>query len=223
MFINDNNLKELPQADVIPPSLELDSATSVRGDNFIMKKEIWYDIPNYEGYFQISSKLRIRQLYKATAKRVIKLKEPLIRKICTSTTYPMLIIGFTVIKNRKTVYIHHLVASVFIPNPNNYPCVLHKDDNKFNYSIKNLEWGTHQKNNHDAFKRGRLLIRVGSQTPMSKINEKIALDIFKHDGKGYELRHKYNVSYTVIHNIKNGYTWNHVTGLPHKRKRKLNL
>lgn len=45
MFINENNLKELPQADVIPPSLELDSAASVRGDNFNMEKEIWYDIP----------------------------------------------------------------------------------------------------------------------------------------------------------------------------------
>jgi len=39
MFINENNLKELPQADVIPPSLELDSAASVRGDNFSMNNE----------------------------------------------------------------------------------------------------------------------------------------------------------------------------------------
>lgn len=223
MYSLQNLLKKLPQAGVTSLLRSVGSAAPVRGDNFSMGEEIWHDIPNYEGYFQLSSKLRVRQLYKATAKRLIKLDVPLIRKICTSTTYPMIIIGCTLLKNKQTVYMHHIVAKVFIPNPNNYPCVLHKDDNKFNYSIENLEWGTHQKNNHDAFKRGRLGIRTGSQTAMSKINEQIAFEIFKHKGKGYELRHKYNISYTVIHNIKNGYTWNHITGLPHKRKRKLNL
>lgn len=186
-------------------------------------EEIWYDIPGYEGYYQLSNLLRIRSLYFYNYGKFHKYKEPKIRKICTSTLYPMIIIGFDILGNKKTIYIHHLVANMFIPNPNNYPCVLHKDDNKNNYAIDNLEWGTQKKNNHDAFYRGRIPRTVGSKTSGAKIDEKAALDIFKTDGKGYELRKKYNVTYTVIYNIKHGNTWNHVTGLPRNRKTTLNL
>lgn len=47
------------------------------------------------------------------------------------------------IKNYK---IHRLVAEAFIPNPNNYPCVNHKDENPSNNCINNLEWCTHKYN-----------------------------------------------------------------------------
>lgn len=40
----------------------------------------------------------------------------------------------------KRVYVHRLVTQAFIPNPNNYPEVNHKDENKLNNSIQNLEW-----------------------------------------------------------------------------------
>lgn len=43
-------------------------------------------------------------------------------------------------------FIHRLVASTFIPNPNHYRCVNHKDENKQNNYYHNLEWCTHQYN-----------------------------------------------------------------------------
>lgn len=47
---------------------------------------------------------------------------------------------------KKSYQIHRLVASLFIPNPNNLPCVNHKDENPSNNNVENLEWCTHSYN-----------------------------------------------------------------------------
>lgn len=47
---------------------------------------------------------------------------------------------------KRTVEIHRLVAKVFIPNPNNYPVINHKDENPLNNDVNNLEWCTQSYN-----------------------------------------------------------------------------
>lgn len=53
-------------------------------------------------------------------------------------------------------FLHRLVAMHFIPNPNNYPVVMHLDNNKKNNFYKNLKWGTHSMNLKQAYMEGRL-------------------------------------------------------------------
>lgn len=48
---------------------------------------------------------------------------------------------------RKSKKIHRIVAETFLPNPNNYPCVNHKDENTRNNCVNNLEWCTYEYNN----------------------------------------------------------------------------
>lgn len=48
----------------------------------------------------------------------------------------------------KVKSIHRLVAEVYLPNPNNYPCVNHKDENPTNNNADNLEWCTHEYNSN---------------------------------------------------------------------------
>jgi hypothetical protein len=50
--------------------------------------------------------------------------------------------------DKKTQLIHRLVATAYIPNINDLPCVNHKDKNKENNHISNLEWCTYSENNH---------------------------------------------------------------------------
>ena len=59
-------------------------------------------------------------------------------------------LGVTLFRDGKRYHkaVHRLVAEAFIPNPNNLPCVNHKDENRTNNSADNLEWCTHEYNSH---------------------------------------------------------------------------
>jgi hypothetical protein len=55
--------------------------------------------------------------------------------------------GYQVISiNRKIIYLHRFLAEKFIPNPNNYPCINHKDGNPSNNDFNNLEWCSYKQN-----------------------------------------------------------------------------
>lgn len=71
------------------------------------------------------------------------------------------------ILNRRNRDIHRIVAETFIPNPNNRPCVNHKDGNKLNNSVDNLEWCTYSENTLHAYRMG---LQVAKRRKVAKKN-----------------------------------------------------
>ena len=99
--------------------------------------EEWKDIIGYEGKYQVSNTGKIRSLNYLNTRKTKELKP---RKF--STGYLSICLG----KEKKNFYIHRLVAIHFIPNPNNLLEVNHKDENKTNNNVENLEWCNHKYN-----------------------------------------------------------------------------
>lgn len=109
-------------------------------------KEIWKDIPNYEGYFQVSNLGRVKSLARIVlwGGKPRREKEKIKNHYINREGYPCV----TLCKERKShaFLIHRLVAEAFIPNPENKPFVDHIDTNKENFSLDNLRWVTAKEN-----------------------------------------------------------------------------
>lgn len=109
---------------------------------------------------------------------------------------------------------HRLVATIYIPNPENKPCVNHKDGNKFNNHVDNLEWCTYSENETHSY---RVLNKVNSQKGEKSHNSKLTVDdvveIRKHSRDEDTLRElatKFNVSYWTIRDVAFYRNWKHV-------------
>ncbi len=72
-------------------------------------------------------------------------------------------------KNQKIYYLHRLLAEEYLPNPNGYPIVNHKDGNKLNNDLSNLEWASYSQNNKHSFAIGKNVIRRGMKSPFRKL------------------------------------------------------
>lgn len=91
--------------------------------------------------------------------------------------------------------VSRLVAMIYIPNPHNYPCVCHRDNNPLNNKVSNLYWGTQRMNIQQALRENRLTTlftsennpgkgRFGYLNPWSKLTKEQEVEIIELHNKG---------------------------------------
>lgn len=118
-------------------------------------EEIWKDIQGYEGLYQVSNLGNIKSLhyrartgnpksniqYSRNMKLFIEKSGYVSIKLCKSG-------------HSKRYLVHRIVANAFIPNPQSKPQINHKDGNKSNNTVNNLEWTTNSENQKHAVNLG---------------------------------------------------------------------
>ena len=115
--------------------------------------EIWKPIHGYEGYYDVSNKGRVRSYWHGTQKNRYTTDEPKILQGCSAGAYKTVCLIKPGCKKENT-YIHRHVAEAFLENPANKLFINHKDGDKQNNDVTNLEWCTHNENMAHAYENG---------------------------------------------------------------------
>lgn len=111
-------------------------------------EEVWKPIKGYEGIYEVSNYGRIKSLQRIRNNKngLITLKTSIRKPQVSRGGYLCVILRKH--NDPKYHYVHRLVASAFIPNPNNYPFINHIDEVKTNNQVNNLEWCSRLYNNN---------------------------------------------------------------------------
>jgi hypothetical protein len=135
--------------------------------------EIWKDIKGYEGIYQVSNLGRVKSLnyhrecYEKVLNQSTNKHGYLLAALCKNS-------------NAKFFSVHRLVAQAFIPNPFNLPQINHKDENKKNNSIDNLEWCTAKYNNNYGTRKERMFQKINFRQRA----EKLMIKVYQYDFEG---------------------------------------
>ncbi|PUZ30959.1 helix-turn-helix domain-containing protein [Staphylococcus arlettae] len=174
-------------------------------------KELWKDIPGYEGIYQVSSYGNVKSVNRKITNSIGTTriyKEKLLKINKDRYGYPICKLW----KNSKgkNHTIHRLVAICFIKNVDDKPLVNHVDGNKCNNHISNLEWCTSSENDLHAFSLGLRSVHKGEKCNFAKLNSDEVKEIKKLKKEGItqrEIAKLFNVSEGNVSQIINGQRW----------------
>ena len=102
--------------------------------------EIWKDIEGYEGLYQVSNRGRVKSLSRKVTNAMFSINEHFVKVVDNGNGYKS--VSLWKDNKGKHFYVHRLVALAFVPNYNGYKYINHKDEDKSNNDVSNLEWCT---------------------------------------------------------------------------------
>ena len=176
----------------------------------IHREEKWKYIKGYENDYKISNSGKIKSIKKKKYGRKVEF----IKTQPNQQGYRT--VGLTKNGIQKTLRLGRLVAIAFIPNPFNKKEVNHKDFNKSNDTVENLEWVTPKENIRHCHLSNRANTQRGEKVGTHKLTEKQVKNILKMRKKGLlfrEIGKLFNVHLSTIQYIANGRNWKHLNGV----------
>ncbi len=169
------------------------------------QSEIWKDIPEYEGWYEVSNLGRVRSYHNfGWGKR----EKPIMLKLYTS---PKGYVQVSLCKDKchRSVNVHRLVASAFLPDPHCDMQIDHINGNKEDNRAENLEWVTPKENTLRSLSNG--LKPTGERHGMSKLTDYAVRDIrYLYKEGGYTHRKlgvMFGVSHSTIGKITRNEAW----------------
>lgn len=141
--------------------------------------EEWRNIEGYEGLYQVSNFGRVKSLnYNNTN------QEKILSQFGNGKGY--LFVNLYKERKMKNCYVHRLVAQAFLDNTNNYPMINHKDENKENNCVDNLEWCTQQYNVNYGTAQARRIANTDYKAKTAKMDykaiaEKQSKQVYQYD------------------------------------------
>jgi len=148
--------------------------------------EIWKPIVGFEDSFEVSNYGNHRRIayHHTNARNQLPLKTVL-RQQKARDGYMHMPINYN--GHKRAYPAHRIVAQAFIPNPNNYPHINHKDGNKQNNYVDNLEWVTPSMNQNHSVKIGTFTPRKPPYKPVGKFDKDMKLlEIYENSYKAAE-------------------------------------
>jgi hypothetical protein len=164
----------------------------------------WKSVEGYVGYYEVSNRGDVRSLLNQARNRT-KIKVLASKRV--SGGY----LGNTLCRDglKKQVLVHRLVARAFLPNPDNLPQVNHKDGDKKNNRVENLEWTSSQNNIHHSFLSGTWHQTNRRVLDLDRVREIRGL-LDSKAMTGIAVARKYGISPHTVCNIRKRHSWKFV-------------